>query len=97
MFAALIATCSEAFARSPRAQVVMGTIETIDADARVLRIKPRGEAPPLTPVWNSRTRFVKGSRFVTAAELTKGAPVTVWYRTTVFGKRFATKVVMERG
>ncbi|MEQ1862168.1 MAG: hypothetical protein ABMA13_19805 [Chthoniobacteraceae bacterium] len=114
--AALFATCSEASARPPRAQVesgtietiqqngrtlrvqcCIGTIETIDRDARILRIKPRGEAAPLTLVWNSRTHFVKGTRIVTAAELTKGASVTVWYHTPLFGKRFATKIVIERG
>ena len=82
--------------RTLQVQCCVGTIERIDADARILRIKLGGEAPPLTLVWNSRTRFVKGSRFVTATELTKGASVTVWYHTPLFGKRFATKIVIER-
>ena len=74
-----------------------GTIETIDPDARILRIHRDGEAVPLTLVWNSQTRFIEGTRFVTAAELTRGARVTVWYHTPFFGKRFATKIVIERG
>jgi hypothetical protein len=113
--AALIATCSQASARPPRAsaesgkietieqngrtlrvQCCIGTIETIDRDARILRIKRQGEAVPLTLVWNSQTRFVEGTRFVTAAQLTKGTPVTAWYHTPFFGKRFATKIVIER-
>ena len=111
--AALIATCSQAFARPPQARVESGTIQTveqdgrtlrvqccigtiemIDRDARILRIQRHGEAVPLTLVWNSRTRFVKGTRFVTAAELTKGTPVTVWYHSPFFGKPFVTKVVL---
>jgi hypothetical protein len=113
--AVLIATCSQASARPPRAQAeggtietieqngrtlrvqcCIGTIETIDRDARILRIQRQGEAVPLTLVWNNQTRFVEGTRSVTAAELTKGTPVTVWYHTPFFGKRFATKIVIER-
>ena len=113
--AALIATCSQASARSPQSRVQSGTIEavgqdahtrrdqccggtieTIDRDARMIRIQRDGEAVPLTLVWNSQTRFIEGTRFVTAAALTKGARVTVWYRTPFFGKRFATKIVIER-
>ena len=110
--AALIATCSQVSARSPQPRVesgsieavgkdardqgCCGTIEAIDQDARILRLRRDGEAVPLTLVWNSQTRFVEGTRFVTAAELTKGARVTVWYHTPFFGKRFATKIVIER-
>ena len=114
--AALIATCSQASARSPQPRVERGTIETIgqdsrsrrderccgtigtiDQNARMLRIQREGEAVPLTLVWNSQTRFIEGTRSVTAAEVTKGAAVTVWYHTPFFGKRFAAKVVIERG
>ena len=83
--------------RTLRVQCCIGTIETIDPDARVIRIQRQGEATPLTLVWNTQTRFVEGTRFVTAAELKKGAPVTVWYHTPFLGKRFATKIVIERG
>ena len=113
--AALIATCSQASARSPqprsesgtigavgqdattlRDKNCCGTIETIDQDARIFRLQRQGEAVPLTLVWNSQTRFIEGTRFVTAAALTKGTTVTVWYHTPFFGKRFATKIVIER-
>ncbi len=113
--AALIATCSDASAITPRSRVASGsieavgqdaqtrrdkccggTIEAIDQDARILRLKRDGEAEPLTLVWNSQTSFIEGMRFVTAAALTKGARVTVSYHTPFFGKRFATKIVIER-
>jgi len=68
----------------------------IDQDARILRIRRDGEATLLTLVWNSRTKCVEGTRIVTAAELTKGTQVTLWYRTPFFGERFATKIVIER-
>ena len=113
--AALIATCSQAFARTPQPRVQSGTIEalgqdtqtrrdkcccgtivSIDQDARILRLNRDGEAEALTLVWNSQTRFIEGMRLVNATELTKGARVTVWYHTPFFGKRFATKIVIER-
>ena len=83
-------------ARILRDPCCSGTIETVDQNARILRVQRQGEAVPLTLVWNSRTSFVEGTRLVTAAELTNGARVTVWYRTPFFGKPFATKIVIER-
>lgn len=94
--AALIATCSQASARTPRSRVQHGIIEMIDRGTRTLRIQREGQAVPLTLVWNSRTSFIESGRFVTAVVLTKGTPVTVWYLTPLFGKRFATKIVIER-
>lgn len=94
---ALVAICTQASARTPRSRVQHGVIEMINHDASTLRIQRDGEAVPLTLVWNSRTRFVGDSRFVSAAELRQGAPVTVWYLTPLFGKRFATKIVIEPG
>ncbi len=82
--------------RNLRDKGCCGTIETIDQDARILRVRRDGEAVPLTLVWNSQTRFIEGTDFVTAAALTKGARVTVSYHTPFFGKRFATKIVIER-
>lgn len=79
-----------------RSECCFGTVETIDQDARSLRIRRDGEALPLTLVWNRSTSFIEGTRFVTAAELTKGARVTVWYHTPFFGKPFATKIVIDR-
>ena len=69
---------------------------SIDQDARILRLNRDGEAEALTLVWNSQTRFIEGMRLVNATELTKGARVTVWYHTPFFGKRFTTKIVIER-
>lgn len=94
---ALAATCTQATARTPRSRVQHGVIEMIDRDARTLRVQLEGSALPLTLVWNSRTRFVGESRYVTAAELRQGNPVTVWYLTPFFGERFATKIGIERG
>ena len=83
-------------ARTFRDKCCCGTVEMINPDARLLRIRLPDGAAPLELFWNSQTRFIEGDRFVTAAELTKGATVTVWYHTPFFGKRFATKIVIER-
>ena len=72
--------------RTRRDQRCCGTIGTIDQNARMLRIQREGEAVPLTLVWNSQTRFIEGTRSVTAAEVTKGTAVTVSYHTPFFGK-----------
>jgi hypothetical protein len=95
--AALIAAPSQGSARRPQARVESATIQTVDQNACVLRVQRYGNAIPLTLAWNSRTIFVEGARVVTSATLTKGTPVKVWYRTPLFGKRFATKIVIERG
>ena len=92
-----IAPCFNAIARSPQARVERAVIENIDWDTHVLQLRLSGDAKPLTLVWNSRTQFVEGSRFVTAAGLRKNAPVMVSYRTPFFGKQFASKIVFELG
>jgi hypothetical protein len=86
----------ESDARILRDPCCFGTIATIDHNARILWIQRPGKAIPLTLVWNRRTIFVEGARFVDATRLKKGTAVTVWYRTPFFGKRFATKIVIER-
>ena len=63
--------------RNLRDKGCCGTIEMIDQNARILRVQRDAEAVPLTLVWNSQTRFIEGTGFVTAAALTKGARVTL--------------------
>lgn len=93
----LIAAGTPASARTPRARVQQGNIQTIDRDARVLRIQCDEKPVPLTLVWNNRTSIFKENRAITASEQTNGTPVTVWYPTPFFGERFATKIVIQGG
>ena len=93
----LMALCSQASARRPPARLQIGTIEMIDRDARVLRLRCDDGTVSLTLRWDDRTRFVEGTRFVTAADLTKGTPVTLWDRSPLFGGRYATKILFLRG
>lgn len=81
--------------RHRREDCCSGTIKTIDEDARVIVIQRPGESVPLTLKWNNKTKFLENNDFVTPATLKNGALVTVWYRTPFFGKRFATKIVVE--
>jgi hypothetical protein len=94
---ALMATCPHVSALQPRPRVLSGKIEAIDRTARLLRVRGDFEAASLTLVWNDRTRFFEGSRIVTAAELTKGTSVVIWYGTPFFGERYATKIVIGEG
>lgn len=93
----LVATSTQVFARPHPALVQQGIIQMIDREALVLRIQPTGQSEPLSMVWNSRTSFMEGKRIVTAAELKKGSRVTVSYHNPLFGKRYASKIVIERG
>ena len=93
---AFATTAPQASARSHRARVQQGIIQTIDRDALLLRFQPTGQPEVLTIAWNSRTSFVKDTLSVTAAELRKGSLVTISYHTPFFGERFASKVVIER-
>jgi hypothetical protein len=94
---ALVVSCPQVSARPPRPRVLSGEIETIDQNARILRIRGGSEATPLTFVWNNRTRFLERDRVSASAELTKGASVTIWYGTPFFGERYATKIILWGG
>lgn len=94
---ALLGTCSQISARPPRPRVLNGTIETIDRNARILRIRDASGTTSLILVWSERTRFIEGGRFVDANELAKGALVKIWYGTPFIGERYVTKIVWERG
>ena len=67
----------DASARSPQPRVEEGFIERIDQPNRVLQFRRSKESEPLLIVWNSLTRFVKNSCFVSPGELRVGTPVTV--------------------
>lgn len=81
--------------RHRREECCSGTIKTFDENSRVIVIQRRGETVPLTLKWNNKTKFLERNGFVTPGKLKNGALVTVWYRTPFFGKRFATKIVIE--
>lgn len=86
----------EISARPPQARTEFGTVAAADANARVIRLQLRCTAIPLTLVWNQRTRIFHGADAVSTAHLTLGTPVKVWYRTPIFGERFATKITIEK-
>lgn len=93
---AVLAVGTDVAARTPRARVQQGIIQTIEPQERILNLRPTGQPGLLTIVWNSRTSFYDGTRVVSVAELRKGVLVTVSYHTPFFGERFATKIVIER-
>ena len=92
----MVATSTQVSARPHPALVQQGIVQMINRKALVLRIQPTGQPEPLRMVWNSRTSFMEGMRIVTAAELREGSLVTVSYHNPLFGKRFASKIVIER-
>ena len=88
---------STSLARPPQPAQQVGIIEAVDHAARTLRLRQTGEAGSLTLTWNNRTRFIEHDTAATAAALRKGASVRVWYRSPLFGPRWATKVHLEGG
>jgi hypothetical protein len=93
----LMATGTQASARTHPAWVQQGIIQGINRDALLLRFQPTGQSELLTIAWNRRTRFTRGPLTVTAAELDKGSLVTISYHRPFFGERFASKIVIEHG
>jgi hypothetical protein len=51
-------------------------------------------SPALTLNWNKRTRFIEAGHTITDAALSKGAHVTFWYRSPIFGERYAEAIVI---
>jgi hypothetical protein len=86
---------SDAKARPPQSRNEQGLIESVDPTARVLQLRRPHRSEPLRLVWNARTRFVAGQHFTNADQLRSGRAAQVWYRTPLFGERFATKIVLR--
>jgi hypothetical protein len=91
-----LAISTNATARTARARIQQGIIQTIEPERHLLRLRAADQTALLTIVWDNRTRFFDNMRSVTDAELKKGMLVTVSYHTPFFGERFATKIVIER-
>lgn len=85
---------SDTQALPPRSHSEQGVIEVVDPIARVLQLRRPDRSEPLRVIWNMRTRFVAGQHFTNANQLRFGRAAEVWYRTPLFGERFATKIVL---
>lgn len=87
----------ESQARPPRARERQCVIQTIEHDARTMTLRCGKDAKPLELVWTRQTKFLKDWRFADVAPLKQGHSVVVYYRTPFFGKKFATRVVLQNG
>jgi hypothetical protein len=95
LLAALIATFavgSNAWARPPQSRVESGVIGSADYTTHVLRLRRAERCEPLTVIWNPRTRFLAEDRLNTESGLQAGKRAVVYYRTPLFGERYATKI-----
>jgi hypothetical protein len=81
---------------TPAGEPSVGTVGRVNQRARVLRFQRYGAMLPMNLTWNSHTVFLAGGQSVTAARLSPGDIVTVWYHTPIFGKPIASQIVIRR-
>lgn len=89
-------TAPSASARPPRARPAKGKILLVDRARRSFVFKP-DEKRPLVLDWTKHTRFVHDSQLTNALALKAGLSGTVYYRSPLFGKAYASKIVWENG
>lgn len=94
LLAASIVGSSNAFALPRLGRDAVGVVEHLDGNAKTFQLRRTNDAPPMTLIWNSRTRFIAGAQFVPAANLHEGTKVRVIYHSPFFGERFVTKVIL---
>ena len=92
---ALLSFGTQVFARRPPARIQHGIVETLDQGARVLTLRPDDGSTTLTLTWDKRTRFFVHSRLTAETGLSKGAHVTLWYRSPIFGPRYVERIVVR--
>lgn len=88
-------TSVNGWAHVPRPREKQCVIQTIEAKSRAMTLQCGKDTKPLELVWTKQTQFVKDRRFTDSAQLKPGQPVTVYYHSPFFGKKFATKVVWQ--
>lgn len=84
-------------ARPPRARERTCVIQSIEHSARTMSLQCGNDSNPLELVWKKDTRFLKDWKFTEAAGLKAGQTVVVYYKSPFFGKKFATKVILQNG
>lgn len=77
---------SDGFAARPRAQELVGEVQTVDLRSRELTVD--SQCFQVT----KQTRFIAENRFVEPTALKSGELVKVHYRSPLIGKKFVTKV-----
>lgn len=88
---------TESQARPPRARERACVIQNIERDSHTMSLQCSKDAKPLEVVWKKDTKFLKDWKFTDAASLKAGQAVVVYYRSPFFGKKFATRVVLQNG
>ncbi len=84
---------TSASARTIRAREVHVVVQSIDRRAKTLTLMYDQGHGQRKLIWNADTKFLCDWRCVSSDELKEGARATIYYRSPLFGKPFATKVV----
>jgi len=81
--AAFCFTVADTWARAPRSRQLNCEVETIDRDARTLKLLCEKESKPLELVWHDDTWFVHNQHFTNSAALKPSSTVRVYYQSTI--------------
>lgn len=90
-------SCTETWARPPRAKEACGTCKKIDYETNALTLSREKGGEPLSVVLKRDTKFMHNWKFTNSASWPEGLRACVYYRSPFFGKPFVTKVVWTDG
>lgn len=90
----VLAAAMDVHALPPLRHSVNGVVEEINCASRTITIKSKDGAPPLTFVWNDRTRFLRRGGCAKCG-IVPGQTVHAWYRRE-FGQNVLREVTTNR-
>ena len=94
LFTSLVNLVMPAAATTPKGTRIIGTIQTVDAKAEVVKMQREEKSALLEFTWSNRTIFIANGKITDAAILKKGARVEVICHFPFFGKPDVTKVTL---
>jgi len=92
--AILVSGAPPSFALLTMGRHLVGTIQSVNAQAREAKLLQMGKEQSLRFTWDKQTRFIADQHFVDAAMLTIGARVEVVCIRPFFGSPYVTKVTL---
>lgn len=93
IFSGFLATSA---AMPPLSRSFESRIVQVDSKQHFLTLEPQAPGKPTTFIWTNETRFLRNNEFTNAGELRKNLWVKAYYRSPFFGRKFLTKVILEK-
>ena len=82
---------------TPRTREAEGIIQSIDYEHQTMTLSYVQGSGPKVLVWRRETEFLRDAKPVPATELKAGMGVIVYYHSPLFGKPYATRVLLPAG